>query len=108
MTRRYVDDRSATANGDWRGSPMSDPMSKHCGFDKTQQYAPRAPWGHECNTLLTSSNTPSLQQCVINRSHGSPSGCIIKAQLILPALRVTGLMNCSLTMLMPGPMSTLS
>jgi len=37
ITNIQVDDCNALAKGDVRGLPISEPMSKHCGFENTQQ-----------------------------------------------------------------------
>ena len=61
------------------------------------------PLGHEYWTLAKNSKMPSYQACEIKMWQGNPASFRINAQLISPAVKVTGLMYCSLRVYMFGP-----
>ena len=78
-------------------------MSKFCGLASMQHQTCREAVGQECKTLDRNSKTPSCQAWLMNKSQSKPSGCLISAQLTLPASSVTGMMYCLFTVWMFGP-----
>ena len=79
------------------GDCNMEPMFKFCGFASMQHHALCALDGHEVSTFERNSKMPSCQAWLTKRWQSKPSGFSIKAQLILPACAVTGLMYCSFT-----------